>query len=149
MLKFLFGEGWWMAWYAVVWLGSLMFVGIPVFALIRDAVPKPAGPASLGTVVFAMGIGVFLGAVTLIDAVVAARLGGLGWIVSLVIALAAGAGVTVGGYLAAAVVGDKGGYAWSGVLTAVCIAIFTANLGALAYAREAVARPAGQAAGAG
>ncbi|MCC6677656.1 MAG: hypothetical protein IT436_10975 [Phycisphaerales bacterium] len=138
MLKFLFGGGWWTAWYAVVWLGGLAFVGVPVFALIRDAVPKPAGPASLGSVVFAMAVAVYFGAVTPINTAVAARMAGLNWLLVFLVAGAACAGATVASYMVLAMVCEKGGYARSAAAAGLCIALFMANLAALGHARGSV-----------
>lgn len=138
MVKFLFGGGWWTAWYAVVWLGGLAFAGVPVFALVRDAVPRPAGPASLGSVVLAMAVAMYFGAVTLINAAVAARLAGLNWFIVIVVAGVACAAATVGSYMVLAMVCDKGGYARSAAAAGLCIALFIANLAALAHARGSV-----------
>lgn len=136
MVKFLFGGGWWTAWYVVVWLLSGMFVWIPLYALIRDAVPKPAGPASLGSVAMAMSVGMYFGFLTPINVGIGARLSGQGWILTLILSIALGAAGMVGGYLVMAMVCEKGGYARSAIATGACVVMFLLNLGALAYGRS-------------
>lgn len=142
MIKFLFGGGWWTAWYLVFWAGAFMFVFLPVLMIIRDAVPKPAGPASLASVVFTMGVGMFFGVVTVIDATVAARLCGQSWVVSLVIGLIAAAAASVASYYVVMRVCTKGGYGWSWAAGLVCAALLAANLVILSIARHEPKRDA-------
>lgn len=135
VLKFLFGGGWWTAWYVVFWAGSLMFVILPLVMIIRDAVPKPAGPASLGSVVLTMGIAGFLGVVTLVDGITAARMAGQGWWTSLLIALVASGVATFLSYAVMVKVCTDGGYGWSTAACIVCGATMLGNLAALSYGR--------------
>lgn len=143
MMKFLFGGGWWTLWYAVMWLGSAMFIVLPVFALIRDAVPKPAGPASLGSVMMTLSAVTFLGGLTLVNAAIAARLGGGHWVVVALIAIAACAAATMASYGALFMVCEKGGYRWCTVSAVVCGVFLVANLAALSIARGVAARAEG------
>lgn len=141
IMKFLFGGGWWTAWYIVLWLGGLAFVGLPLFAIIRDSVPKPAGPASLASVVLTMGVALYLGVVTFINAAVALRMCGQGWLVVLLVAVIATAAVMVGSYAILVPVSIKGGYSRSALAALVCVACFVGNLVMLTYARSATESP--------
>jgi len=70
VLQFLFGSGWMVVWHALIWLGVLLLVVVPMMQLVdymrggRD--PGPAAPIMLASVLIPA---VFLGLLTLVHGV--------------------------------------------------------------------------------
>jgi len=137
MLRFLFGSGGWIAWYVVLWLCTA-FVGLLHFALVRETVPRPAGPASLGSVYVVVQTSGFLGLITLIHAVPGLRALGAPWWGAVIGAVLLCVGVAWGVYKTGERVCEIGGYGWCATNVVLCIGVFVANLWLLSAWRESL-----------
>lgn len=127
MLRFLFGSGVWIVWYVVIWLCAA-FVGLLHFALLRESIPRPAGPASLGSAYVVVQTAGFLAIITLIHAVPGLRALGMPWWGAVISAALLFAGVAWGVYKTGERVCEVGGAGWCAVSVALCVGVFVANL---------------------
>lgn len=128
VLKFLFGSGWWVAWYLAVWGVMALFVGMPLKMLIDDALKTPPPTPSLGTFGYMMIIPVVVGAVTLVDAIIMVTGGGGSALSKTMIVLGVTAGAVVLMSLGEAPIVSAPGRMAALVATATAVAIMAANL---------------------
>jgi hypothetical protein len=142
MFRFLFGSGPWIFWHAFIWLGAA-FNALMLFTLIRDAIPRPAGPASLGSVFIVTMVAGFLALVSFPSSLLGLRVLALaaGWGESGAWGIAVGGAllfcgsVATGVYLAGAQVAEHGGYTRSITCVVFCLGLLIANLVVLNAAR--------------
>ena len=135
VVKFLFGSGWFMLWHGAIWVGGFLFVVLPLWMLSRELIPKPCGPASLGSVAFIIWIALCLAAATLVSAVLAGNGGGLGWLATTAIAIVGAGAVLCGTYAMLARFCDVGGYGWFWTIWSTVAALFVANLAMSGWGR--------------
>lgn len=142
MIRFLFGQGWMIAWHLAFYVVLLLGAVLPTVAFMPLKQPgeKPDTP-SLGSFAFVMMIAATMGLLTLADTAALAAMARGPWFHRLVVAIGAGTLVGVGMYFPAVHLATQQNRPAMLLLAACIAALAIANLVLLHLARGAASEP--------